>query len=161
MSEPQAAKGARAPHLAEAGDVLPGQAGEPVVGVDVRALRRSFGGGQLKFIPINTSISSARTDDRGAFRIATIRPGDYVVAVASSQTTMPATVFDQNLWQRNEEVMSAIPEFQIRGYSQNQQIGDVVRRGAQPHPGSPESRERSGSGVDRHVLALRVAPVAA
>ncbi|QRQ84717.1 hybrid sensor histidine kinase/response regulator [Cupriavidus oxalaticus] len=31
MSEPQAAKGARAPHLAEAGDVLPGQAGEPVV----------------------------------------------------------------------------------------------------------------------------------
>ena len=102
------------------------EAGEPVVGVDVRALRRSFGGGQLKFIPINTSISSARTDDRGAFRIATIRPGDYVVAVASSQTTMPATVFDQNLWQRNEEVMSAIPEFQIRGYSQNQQIGDVV-----------------------------------
>ncbi|MCY1509490.1 Adaptive-response sensory-kinase SasA [compost metagenome] len=31
MSEPQAAKGARAPHLAEAGGVLPGQAGQPSV----------------------------------------------------------------------------------------------------------------------------------
>ncbi|MEM5431819.1 PAS domain-containing hybrid sensor histidine kinase/response regulator [Cupriavidus oxalaticus] len=31
MSEPQAAKGARAPHLAAAGGVLPGQAGQPAV----------------------------------------------------------------------------------------------------------------------------------
>jgi hypothetical protein len=122
------------------------EAGEPVIGVDVRALRRSFSGGQLRFIPLNTASSSARTDDRGAFRIATIRPGDYIVAVASSQTTMPAAVFDQNLWQRNEEVMSAIPEFQIRGYSQNQQIGDLVlmTRSGIAWPPSPGDSGRLG-----------------
>jgi hypothetical protein len=39
---------------------------------------------------------------------------------------MPLSVFEQNLWQNNEERTSAIPEFQILGYSQNQRIGDVV-----------------------------------
>lgn len=104
------------------------EAGEPVIGVDVRALRRSFAGGRLKFIPLNTAISSARTDDRGAFRISSLLPGNYVVAVASSQTTMPLAVFDQTARQGrvSEEVMSAIPEFQILGFAQNQQIGDVV-----------------------------------
>jgi hypothetical protein len=110
------------------GGTVVDEAGEPVIGVDVRALRRSFAGGRLKFIPINTNISSGRTDDRGAFRIASLLPGSYVVAVASSQTTMPLAVFDQTARQGrvSEEVMSAIPEFQILGYAQNQQIGDVV-----------------------------------
>jgi hypothetical protein len=153
-------------HATLSGTVID-EAGEPVVGVDVRALRRSFGGGQLKFIPLNTSISSARTDDRGAFRLASLLPGHYIVAVASSQTTMPAGVFDQNLWQRNEEVMSAIPEFQIRGYSQNQQIGDVVlmTRSGVAWPPAPGDSGRLGvypttfhpstaSAADATVLSL-------
>ena len=104
------------------------EAGEPVIGVEVRALRRSFGSGRMKFIPLNTAISAARTDDRGAFRIASLPAGDYVISVASSHTTMPLAVFEQSGRQGriSEEVMSAISEFQILGYAQNQQIGDVV-----------------------------------
>ena len=96
--------------------------------MEVRALRRSFGAGRMKFIPLSTTISSVRTDDRGAFRIASLLPGDYVVSVASSHTTMPLAVFEQSARQGrvSDEVMSAIPEFQILGYAQNQQIGDVV-----------------------------------
>jgi hypothetical protein len=119
------------------------EAGEPVIGVDVRALRRSFGGGQVRFNPVNPSISSARTDDRGAFRISSLPPGHYIVAVPSSQTTMPVAVFEQNLWQRNEEVMNAIPEFQILGFSQNQRIGDSVlmtRSGVAWPPAPGDSR---------------------
>jgi hypothetical protein len=163
------------------------EAGEPVVGVDVRALRRSFGGGQLKFILINTTISSARTDDRGAFRIATIRPGDYVVAVASSQTTMPLAVFEETARQGRvrDEVMSAIPEFQILGYSQNQQIGDVVlmtrsgiawppapgdsgRLGVYPttfHPSTTSAADATvlslGPGEERSGVTIQVRPVPA
>jgi hypothetical protein len=102
------------------------EAGEPVIGVDVRALRRSYSSGQLRFIPLNPAISSGRTDDRGAFRLASMPPGDYIVAVPSSQTTMPVEVFTDGLWQGNDEVMNATPEFQVLGYSQNQQIGAAV-----------------------------------
>jgi carboxypeptidase family protein len=120
------------------------EAGEPVVGVDVRALRRSFSGGRLRFIPLNTMISSARTDDRGAFRLASLLPGSYIVAVVSSQTTMPLAVFDQTTRQGrvSEEVMSAIPEFQILGSAQNQRIGGVVlmtRSGVAIPPAPAES----------------------
>ena len=102
------------------------EAGEPVIGVDVRALRRYFAGGRLRFIPI--AGASARTDDRGAFRMASLRPGNHIVAVASSQTTMPLVVFEQGMRQGrvSDEVMSAVSEFQILGFAQNQQIGDVV-----------------------------------
>jgi Carboxypeptidase regulatory-like domain len=99
-------------------------AGEPMVGVGVRLFRRAFGGGQMRFVSVNGA--AATTDDRGSFRIPELRPGDYVVCVPSSQTTMPIAMFEQNRWQSSEEIRTAISSFQILGYSQNQRIGDVV-----------------------------------
>jgi hypothetical protein len=100
------------------------EAGEPMVGIEVRVLRRSFAAGIPRFVQF--AASSGRTDDRGAFRITSLLPGHYIVCVASSHTTMPLAVFEQNLWQTSDERTSAIPEFQILGYSQNQRVGDAV-----------------------------------
>jgi protocatechuate 3,4-dioxygenase beta subunit len=56
-------------------------AGEPLVGADVTPLRveHSMSGTQLR--PSYGADGSNRTDDRGAFRLAGLRPGTYVVAV--------------------------------------------------------------------------------
>ena len=57
--------------------------GEPVIGAQVRALRRSFVAGMPKL----TNASTDATDDRGVFRIGMLEPAEYVVAVVMSQTT--------------------------------------------------------------------------
>ena len=61
------------------------EAGAPAVNVMVRALRRTFAAGQPRY----QSSGIARTDDRGVYRIASLAPGDYVIAVPQTQTTMP------------------------------------------------------------------------
>ncbi len=63
------------------------EAGEPVVGVYVRALAviRLAGRERLAAGPV------ARTDDRGEYRLADIMPGRYRVVVPSVQATVPAT----------------------------------------------------------------------
>ncbi len=65
--------------------------GEPAVEAEVRALRRGFSHGRARF----TAAGSARTDDRGAFRIAGLAPGDYVVVVPARTTTLPASLVDR------------------------------------------------------------------
>lgn len=52
--------------------------GEPVVNTAVRVLRRQIVGGQWRFVPG----AQDQTDDRGAYRIGTLEPGEYAVAVA-------------------------------------------------------------------------------
>lgn len=64
------------------------EAGEPLVGVDVTALRRSIAGGRRPF----TSAGNTATDDRGVYRLAGLIPGDYVVAVVVAQSSMPIGV---------------------------------------------------------------------
>jgi protocatechuate 3,4-dioxygenase beta subunit len=69
------------------------EAGEPVVGVTVRTLRRGIGPvmsvGRARW----TLGLTATTDDRGMYRIASLAPAEYTVAVMSSTATMPmATV---------------------------------------------------------------------
>ena len=61
--------------------------GEPVVGVNVRALARlpSAGTQHLAAGPIT------KTDDRGIYRLAGLRPGNYVVMVPSVQAAVPIT----------------------------------------------------------------------
>ncbi|MCC7043993.1 MAG: carboxypeptidase regulatory-like domain-containing protein [Acidobacteria bacterium] len=67
--------------------------GEPVVEVPVRLLRRSMVRGRPGFTPMG----GAQTDDRGIYRVANLAPGDYVVFVPSTLTTMPASVADAYL----------------------------------------------------------------
>jgi hypothetical protein len=61
--------------------------GEPVVGVYVHVLAQVLVSGvkQLASGPTTT------TDDRGAYRLANLGPGDYLVAVPSVSATVPAS----------------------------------------------------------------------
>jgi hypothetical protein len=67
-------------YAAIAGTVVDEQ-GEPVVNAPVRVLKHAVVGGQWKYQngPQDT------TDDRGAYRIGLLEPGEYIVAVPMSQ----------------------------------------------------------------------------
>src|SRR6185436_4707478 len=49
--------------------------GDPMVGAEVRALRRSLVGGSWQLVETAT----AATDDRGQYRLSNLLPGDYAV----------------------------------------------------------------------------------
>jgi hypothetical protein len=66
------------------------EAGEPMVAIAVRALQRTVVAGKFKLVPGPT----ARTDDRGVYRLASLTPGDYAVVVPSTQTSLPDSVID-------------------------------------------------------------------
>jgi protocatechuate 3,4-dioxygenase beta subunit len=70
---------------------LTDETGEPVVGHQVRVFRRTSTAGRLRYLPGG---SPATTDDRGMFRVSSLAPGEYVVGVLSTQTTMPAATAD-------------------------------------------------------------------
>lgn len=67
--------------------------GEPVIEVPVRLLRRSMVRGRPGF----TTMAGSQTDDRGMYRIGNVAPGDYVVFVSSTLTSMPASAADAYL----------------------------------------------------------------
>jgi hypothetical protein len=69
------------------------EAGAPAVNATVRVLRRRDSGPTQQFVPGQ----SARTDDRGSYRIANLVPGDYVVSIPSTTTTMPASAVDLSM----------------------------------------------------------------
>ena len=71
--------------LAAIGGTVLDEAGDPVVGVLVRTFRRTWVGGRRRL----SSSGTATTDDRGHYRIFTLVPGEYVVAVPSTVTTLP------------------------------------------------------------------------
>ncbi|HEY6359059.1 MAG TPA: carboxypeptidase-like regulatory domain-containing protein, partial [Vicinamibacterales bacterium] len=67
------------------------ETGEPVVGVFVRVLRRTIVGGR----PVLQMSGAGRsTDDRGVYRAFDITPGDYVVCLPATQTTIPVASLD-------------------------------------------------------------------
>ena len=67
------------------GGIVTDEAGEPIVGVRVEALRREFDNGAVQFTPF----ASAMTNDQGAYRMAKLMPGEYVVVVPSSSARLP------------------------------------------------------------------------
>src|SRR4029079_5626018 len=66
------------------------EAGEPVVQARVRAFQRTLVAGQRRFAPAGDAL----TDDRGVYRISQLLPGDSVVSVPSTQTSIPTEVMD-------------------------------------------------------------------
>ena len=66
------------------------EAGEPAVGVGVRVLRVAMTGGRRRL----TASVSATTDDRGAYRLANLPPGQYLVFVPSTTTSVPVATVD-------------------------------------------------------------------
>ncbi len=78
-------------HAAITGTVVD-EAGEPLIGVMVNALRRRMSGGRVKFVGEGTLV---RTDDRGMYRIARLIPGSYVVHIPAQHVTIPAAVLER------------------------------------------------------------------
>jgi protocatechuate 3,4-dioxygenase beta subunit len=60
--------------------------GEPVAGMTVRAYRRTLTAGRRLLTPVDTT---ATTDDRGAYRLPNLRPGEFIVAVPTTQASQP------------------------------------------------------------------------
>jgi hypothetical protein len=73
-----------------AGTILD-DAGEPLGGVAVQAFRRSFENGRRQYL----SAGSSTTDDRGAYRIANLIPGRYLVGVVPRTADMDATAMER------------------------------------------------------------------
>jgi hypothetical protein len=63
------------------------QSGEPAVGVQVRGYRRTVAAGRRML----SSSATGLTDDRGMYRLFNLVPGEYIVAVPSVTSSMPAS----------------------------------------------------------------------
>ena len=106
------------------------EAGEPVVGVAVRALVKNVVGGGTQFgnmelIP--ELVPAATTDDRGMFRLSQLSPGTYVVVVPSTHTTLPAAALaQQNTELRSDLFFSGVSEVTLLGQPLTQQFGDAA-----------------------------------
>jgi protocatechuate 3,4-dioxygenase beta subunit len=68
------------------------EAGEPIVGLPVTVLQWQVLAGRRRLVG---SGQSAATDDRGVYRIGTLTPGDYVVAVVVPQTSKPLAIVEE------------------------------------------------------------------
>ena len=55
------------------------EAGEPVVGVQVRTFARSVGGGRVRY---GSNTGTTLTDDRGSYRFSNLVPGEYLVVAS-------------------------------------------------------------------------------
>lgn len=60
-------------------------AAEPIVDVAVRAFRRQIVAGQARY----AVAALGRTDDRGAYRLPNLTPGEYLIAVVASVASEP------------------------------------------------------------------------
>ncbi len=79
------------------------EAGEPMVGVDVRVFQRSFVAGHAHW----QFAVRAITDDRGVYRLAALTPGDYLVCVPATVNSTPAGLAIGNLSQTYLMTMTA------------------------------------------------------
>jgi hypothetical protein len=106
------------------------EAGEPVVGIAVRALIKNVIAGRTQFgnmEVIPELVPGAITDDRGSFRLSQLVPGTYVVLVPSTQTTVPAAwLADQDPWLRTELFWGGVTETALLGQPRALQVGDAA-----------------------------------
>jgi hypothetical protein len=136
-------------HAVLSGRILD-EAGEPVIGLQVRTLRRTIVGGLRRF----AQGPSGSTDDRGIYRIPMLVPGDYIVALVSTQVTVPAALMEEydRLMQTNDPARTAIMDALVQsgtfglgrgGSPDSVQVGGLIQtvgRGAVPPPPVPEGR---------------------
>jgi uncharacterized protein (DUF2141 family) len=62
---------------------------DPVVGIQIKAYRRNLVAGRRVLTPV---AGSAMTDDRGVYRISNLIPGEYIVALQTMQSSVPASM---------------------------------------------------------------------
>jgi hypothetical protein len=104
--------------------------GDAVVGVKVLALRRTFLAGRERFGRANI----AETDDRGQYRFTDLTPGDYVIVIPSSTSSIPAKI--------------------VEAYAQTADDQAVRLHDELSRSGAPLPTER-GVGIGPHVVDWR------
>lgn len=74
-------------------------AGDPVGGARVQALRRTMVAGHWRYVSIGivaqTSTLYAQTDERGVYRIPSLTPGEYLVVLPSYLISLPVSLLQQ------------------------------------------------------------------
>jgi hypothetical protein len=71
------------------GGTVTDEMGEPLVGVQLRALRRTITGGRRRFSPAGfTAFPTVMTDDRGMYRFADMLPGEYLIVASTPQVAV-------------------------------------------------------------------------
>jgi hypothetical protein len=124
------------------------EAGEPVVGVGVRALIKDVVAGRTQFgnrQVIPELVPATTTDDRGMFRLSQLMPGTYVVLVPSTQTTVPAAFLEKaDPAVRTDLFWAGVAEVSLLGQPRTYQFGDfamlTLNRVLVPPPPSAQGR---------------------
>ena len=107
------------------GGTVADEAGEPIVGIQVRVLaQRRFS--QVGNMPV--------TDDRGMYRVASLSPGEYVVGIVSTQSTVPLSLYDTfNASRRDGTYQELSRELDAAGasvsFNPGVRIGDLMLMG--------------------------------
>jgi uncharacterized protein (DUF2141 family) len=121
------------------------EAGEPLVGVEVRAFERRYVAGRRR---LSAGVSQ-QTDDRGMYRIGNLPPGEYVVGFVSREVTMPLSAAeilrspstDPKYLDISRDRMTLGVMNMPLGTSANVQLGDLVRQVTGAIPPQPAAVE--------------------
>ena len=105
--------------------------GDPVVGLTVRAHRWVYG---LSGRPRLDQGVNGHTDDRGAYRIAVLVPGDYVIVVPFTQATLPlatttaymAAAYGDRELSSDIIRVTRFPTLEALGAPDARRVGDLV-----------------------------------
>ena len=103
--------------------VVTDEFGDPAIGVPVRAMRFSYRNGQRLAVPVGNAV----TDDIGGYRIASLLPGDYVVAAVPREIVAATSAAAESLRVRQEEIMA-------KGSAVERQRIEQARRDAAASP---------------------------
>jgi len=124
------------------------EAGEPVIGARVTAFQRRLVGGRYRI----GQRAVAMTDDRGVYRIASLEPGDYLVAFVWRDTSVPLATAellrrgvngtDPVVQQTLRERLKLQPDVGIVGSPATLEVGASLR---DLPPGSPSPSQSDGA----------------
>ena len=167
-------------HAAISGVVID-EAGEPAVGIQIRALLRTTVAGRRRFV---SAAQPGWTDDRGIYRIHGLLPGDYIVAAVATQVSVAAsTARDVRQSGVSTASIAEIGAATASGGPTSMEVGDAVLTlgksaiGPAPthdgrlfvypttfHPNTPNPLRATafavGSGEERSGIDLHITPVA-
>jgi protocatechuate 3,4-dioxygenase beta subunit len=103
------------------------EAGEPVVGVAVRALVKRIVAGRPQY-GTPYLVPSILTDDRGMFRLSRVEPGTYVIVAPSMHATVPVSVMKamDAYTLRLTLFSAAVTESPPLGHHRTQQVGEFA-----------------------------------
>jgi hypothetical protein len=121
------------------------EAGEPIIGAQVTGLQQRLVGGAYRI----GRRTVATTDDRGVYRLASLEPGEYLVAFVWRDTSVPLATAqlmrtgfsgsDPKVQQMLRERLTLQPEVGIVGSATTTQVGASVRDLPSGRPPPPQS----------------------